>query len=93
MFDIGFWEIVAIAIIALIIIGPEQLPKCAHDLGVFFARIRHFIQSARRELERELRLDELDSLKNDLDDIDALMQQAPDRVILGEDEKKNNPAD
>ncbi len=93
MFDIGFWELVAIAIIALLILGPERLPKFARDLGNFVAKARRFIQTTRRELEREFELTQDNDLREDIDHIDKLMKQAPDRIILGEDQveedKKN----
>ena len=93
MFDIGFWELVAIAIIALLILGPERLPKFARDLGNFVAKARRFIQTTRRELEREFELTQNNDLREDIDHIDKLMKQAPDRIILGEDQveedKKN----
>lgn len=93
MFDIGFWELAIIAIIALIVIGPERLPKFAHDAGRFIGKVRRFINNAKNELEKELEIEQVDSLQKDINRIDDLMKQAPDRVILGEtDEDKGNEA-
>ena len=83
MFDIGFWELTIIAIISLIVIGPERLPKFAHDAGRFVGKIRKFIHNAKDELEKELELEQVDDLQKDINRIDDLMKQAPDRIILG----------
>lgn len=94
MFDIGFWELAIIAIIALMVIGPERLPKFAHDAGRFVSKIRKFIHNAKNELEKELELDQVDDLQKDINRIDDLMKQAPDRIILGQaDDDKNNETD
>ena len=90
MFDIGFWELIAIAVVALLIIGPERLPQFARDAGRFVGKIRRMIQSAKRELEKELDLDERGDLKNSINHIDKLMKEAPDRVIMGDQEKKTD---
>ena len=50
MFDIGFWELITIALITLIIVRPENLPKLAKDTGKFLASLRKFIYSAKQEL-------------------------------------------
>jgi len=84
MFDIGFWELAIIAIITLIVIGPERLPKFAKDAGRFVSKIRTFIHNAKKELEKELELEQVDDLQKDINRIDDLMKQAPDRIILGQ---------
>ncbi len=81
MFDIGFWELVAIAIIALLIIGPERLPGFARDAGRLVRKIRNFVQSTKRELEKELELDRIDHLNDDIRQLDRLMKEAPDRFL------------
>jgi len=81
MFDIGFWELVIIALVALIIIGPERLPQFAHDAGRFFRKIRNFIQNAKREVEKELELDKLNDLNESINHVEGLMQDAPDRFM------------
>ena len=54
MFDIGFWEIGLIAVIALLVVGPERLPKVAYEAGKWFGKLQRFVRNARMELEREL---------------------------------------
>lgn len=79
MFDIGFWELMVIAIIALLVVGPEKLPKLAHDAGRWTAKLKRFINNTRRELQRELKLDEQKIFRENLSDLDDLMKNAPDQ--------------
>lgn len=90
MFDIGFWELVLIAIIGLLVVGPDRLPGFARETGRWLRKIRRLTSDARRELQRELQWDEDDAgtseigkevgnLKDSLSNMDRLMQNAPDR--------------
>lgn len=86
MFDIGFWELVVIAIIGLLVVGPERLPGFAREAGRWIRRVRRLTGDARREIQRELQWDEdetgkreVDGIKQRLHDMDRLMQEAPDR--------------
>src|SRR3546814_12540634 len=57
MFDIGFTELLVIAVVALLVLGPERLPKAARFAGLWVRRGRAQWASVRRELERELAAD------------------------------------
>lgn len=81
MFDIGFWELVIMALVALVIIGPERLPEFARDAGRIVKKIRHFVQGAKREIEKELELDQINDLNKSINHVDDLMKQAPDRIL------------
>lgn len=59
MFDLSFAEIVVIAVVALVVLGPERLPKAARFAGLWVRRARAQWQSVRSELERELAAEEL----------------------------------
>lgn len=59
MFDIGFSELFLIAVVALIVLGPERLPKAARFAGLWVRRARAQWYSVRSELERELATEEL----------------------------------
>jgi sec-independent protein translocase protein TatB len=88
MFDIGFWELVIMALVALVIIGPDRLPKFAHDAGRIVNKIRNFIHGAKREIEKELELDQFNDLNESINHVDNLLKQAPDRII--EDQINSN---
>jgi sec-independent protein translocase protein TatB len=66
MFDIAFSEIVVIAVVALIVIGPERLPKTARTLGVLFGRLQRYVNDVKADISREMELDELRKLKQEV---------------------------
>ena len=53
MFGLGFGEILLIAVVALIVLGPEKLPKVAHSAGVWVGRIQNFINNVKLELNKQ----------------------------------------
>ena len=59
MFDIGFSEIALIAVVALLVLGPERLPKVARTAGALLRRARASWQNVRSEIERELDAEDL----------------------------------
>lgn len=54
MFDIGFWELALLAVIGLIVLGPERLPNVARTLGLWAGRARMYVRNLTSELEREV---------------------------------------
>lgn len=59
MFDIGFTEVTLIAVIGLLVIGPQRLPRVARDIGLWVGRIRRYVNQVRADIEREVRAEEL----------------------------------
>lgn len=59
MFDIGFWELVVIAVVALVVLGPERLPSAIRTTTHWIRLIRSTANSVKAELEQELKLQEL----------------------------------
>lgn len=66
MFDIGFSEIVVIAVVALIVIGPERLPKTARTLGHLFGRLQRYVADVKADISREMQLEELKKLQQEV---------------------------
>jgi sec-independent protein translocase protein TatB len=62
MFDIGFWELVFIAVIALLVVGPERMPKIARTAGLWLGKMRGFVSSVKQDIDRELAAEELKTL-------------------------------
>ena len=66
MFDIGFSELLLIAVVALIVIGPERLPKVARTLGHLFGRMQRYVNDVKSDISREMELEELRKLQTDV---------------------------
>ena len=73
MFDIGFSELLIIAVLTLIVMGPERLPETVRTITLWFGRLRQFLSAARTEIEDEVGVDEIrrqlhnEQLMRDLD--------------------------
>jgi sec-independent protein translocase protein TatB len=66
MFDIGFSELLIIAVITLLVMGPERLPETVRTISLWFGRMKQMLSSARQELENEVGMDEIRlQLKNE----------------------------
>ncbi|MGB1245467.1 MAG: Sec-independent protein translocase protein TatB, partial [Porticoccaceae bacterium] len=59
MFDIGFSELLVIAVITLIVMGPERLPETVRTISLWIGRLKQMISSARSELESEVGMGEV----------------------------------
>jgi sec-independent protein translocase protein TatB len=59
MFEMGFWELVLVGVVALVVIGPERLPKMARIAGLWIGRARRTLSSVQAEINRELKAEEL----------------------------------
>lgn len=59
MFDIGFSELLIVAVVALLVLGPEKLPTAVRALGLWVGKFRRTVSSIQSEISEELRLDEL----------------------------------
>ncbi len=68
MFDVSFSELMLIGVIALIVIGPERLPKVARTIGHLVGRAQRYVSDVKTDIQREVDLDDLNALKNQMDD-------------------------
>lgn len=59
MFDIGFTELIVIGVVALIVIGPERLPKVARTAGHLYGRMQRYVTTVKADISREIQLDEI----------------------------------
>ena len=67
MFDISFTEILVIAAVALVVIGPERLPKVARTLGHLFGRAQRYVNDVKNDIQREMELEELKKWKTSVE--------------------------
>ena len=68
MFDIGISEIAVIAVVALVVIGPERLPKVARTIGTLMGRAQRYVNDVKAEVNREMELEELRKLQTQMQD-------------------------
>lgn len=81
MIELNFGKLLLVAVIALIVLGPEKLPKAARMAGAMLRRLRLGWESVRSEVERELQLEEIRrNAKEAADHVDALRKTADDEV-------------
>jgi len=68
VFDVGFSELMVIAVVALIVIGPERLPRVARTLGHLFGRLQRYVNDVKADINREIELEELRKFKTTFED-------------------------
>lgn len=76
MFDIGFSELIVIALVALIVIGPERLPRVARTLGALMGRAQRYVNDVKADIQREVDLDEFKNIKSTFYDAAKSVEQS-----------------
>ncbi len=98
MFDVSFAELVVVAVVALLVIGPEKLPKVARTIGALTGRVQRYVGQVKEEVNRELRFEELQKLQQEIkQSVDATQSNVAQQVaeiensILSQDVNRFNP--
>lgn len=88
MFDIGFWELLLVAVIGLLVVGPDRLPSMARETGVWIRYLRSMVRNARQDLEHELIGDDEDTDYS----VSGLKRRlrSVERELTGDDEDNAN---
>lgn len=81
MFDIGFSELLIIAVVALLVIGPERLPKAARTLGHLFGRMQRYVNDVKADISREMELEELKKLQASMQDAARSLESSVSREL------------
>lgn len=68
MFDVGLTELMVIAMVALVVIGPERLPKVARTAGLLLGRLQRYVSDVKSDINREMQLDELKKMQQQMTD-------------------------
>lgn len=76
MFDIGFSEILLIAVVALVVIGPERLPGVARNVGRFVGRLQRYVHDIKSDFNREVELEEIRRLQHEMENTVQSMQES-----------------
>jgi len=67
MFDIGFSEMMVCAVVALVVIGPEKLPRVARTLGHLFGRLQRYVSQVKSDIHREMEAADLGKVKTEFE--------------------------
>jgi sec-independent protein translocase protein TatB len=87
MFDIGFTELMVIGLVALIVIGPEKLPRVARTVGHLAGRLQRYVSDVKADINREIELDELRKMR------DSMQQTAQEMQTSVQSELNKTEAD
>ena len=68
MFDIGFTELMLIGIVALVVIGPERLPKVARTAGQWIGKLNRYVSQVKQDIDRDMKLEELRKMQQEMKD-------------------------
>lgn len=95
MFDIGFFELLVVGIVALLVLGPQRLPIAARTCGLWLGRLRRTVGSIQSEIREELRMEELkrttaiekEQLERELREMRQPFSSSPFDMDAGRDEE------
>lgn len=76
MFDIGFSEILLVAVVALVVIGPERLPGVARNVGRYAGRLQRYVNDIKRDFNREVEFEEIKRLQHEMETTVQSMQES-----------------
>lgn len=68
MFDVGFSELMVIGVVALVVVGPEKLPRVARTVGHLLGRMQRHVAEVKADISREIQLDEMRRLQSQITD-------------------------
>jgi sec-independent protein translocase protein TatB len=83
MFDIGFSEMVVLAVVALVVLGPERLPKVAKQAGAWMGKLRRYVDDVKSDINRQMELSELRDLKNQVTDAARDLETSVQSTVSG----------
>lgn len=89
MFDIGFSELMVIAVVALIVIGPERLPKVARTVGHLFGRMQRYVNDVKADISREMALDDLRKLQSSIQDAAHSIEDSVNQEVRSAETEMN----
>ncbi|MEX2240390.1 MAG: Sec-independent protein translocase protein TatB [Burkholderiales bacterium] len=76
MFDLGFSELMLIALVALVVIGPERLPRVARTMGHLAGRLQRYVADVKADINREVELDELKKMRDSMQEAASGMESS-----------------
>ncbi|MCL2162310.1 MAG: Sec-independent protein translocase protein TatB [Betaproteobacteria bacterium] len=91
MFDLGFSELVVIAIVLLVVVGPERLPGVARTAGHLFGRMQRYISDVKADIRREMQLDELKKFQQQSQELEKSLYEGVGEIQSGMQEALSLP--
>ncbi|MEW6313790.1 MAG: Sec-independent protein translocase protein TatB [Pseudomonadota bacterium] len=92
MFDIGFSELVVILVVALIVIGPERLPKVARTLGFLLGRVQRYVTRVKVDIQREMNLAEFEKAQAEMKEAARTLERSVSTQALKVQQEVNSIA-
>ena len=92
MFDIGFSELLVIGLVALIVIGPEKLPRMARTVGHLAGRLQRYVSDVKADINREIELEELRKMRDSMQQAASEMQSSVDSELHKTESELNEAA-
>lgn len=83
MFDIGFSEMIVIGVVALLVIGPEKLPRVARTIGALMGRAQRYVNDVKADINREIELDELKKLRTTVTEAAQSIESSVKETVSG----------
>ncbi|HYF57738.1 MAG TPA: Sec-independent protein translocase protein TatB [Burkholderiaceae bacterium] len=83
MFDIGFSEMVVLAVVALVVLGPERLPKVAKQAGQWMGKLRRYVDDVKSDINRQMELSELRTLQSQITDAARDIESSVQSTVSG----------
>jgi sec-independent protein translocase protein TatB len=83
MFDFGFSELMVLAVVALIVIGPERLPKVAKQAGQWMGSLRRYVDDVKSDINRQMELSELRDLQTQVTDAARDLKESVNATVSG----------
>lgn len=93
MFDIGFYELALIGVLALLVLGPKRLPEAARTAGRWVGKLRAFVSNVKQDIDREIEggeLTELKRLKEELSQARTLIEESSNSIHQQVDQLADN---
>lgn len=90
MFDVGFSEMMVIAVVALIVIGPERLPKVARTLGHLWGRAQRYVNSVKSDIARDMAVEEFRQLQQQVQQEARSVEQAVNQTTQNFQQETKN---
>lgn len=81
MFDVGFSELMVIGVVALLVIGPEKLPRVAKTVGALLGRAQRYVADVKADINREIELDELKKIQATVQDAAQSIQASVNETV------------